>query len=1313
MPGVDVPTTIAPAAAGATPDKPRFLRSLPLSPTQQAMLYHNVASPGSGAYVQHAICDLDEQVDADLLLRAWRDAVACHAILRTAFRLRGTGGPRQEVVDQIDVDLAREDWRALAADAQAARLDARIDADRAREFAPECAPLMRLALIRLADARYRLVWTYHHALLDGRAVRVVLREVLDAYDARRSGRAPDIAPAAAFDEHVAWLAAQDRAAAERYWKDALAGFTAPTSLASPHAVRTDVPAGYAAHELKLAHGETEALAAFARGRGVTLNTLVIGAWAQLLHRYSGDADVGFGVTVSLRGAGPPAFRDMVGPLINTVPMRVRVPADATLGDWLADLRSQWLALRPHAFASPAQIRQWCGIARDVPLLDSLVVFERAPLDETLAADRPDWTTTRRFARRAGAGHPLTLVAFGEPELLLKLVHDRAQFDAWMMAPMLDHLRTLLVGMPAAAAKPLREQALLSTAETRRILVDWNDTARTFADEAPVHALIARQARHAPDALAVLGGARTMTYGALDAASSRLAQRLAALGAKPGTFVALLVDRSPDLIVAMLGILRAGAAYVPLDPAYPDERVASIVADAAPAVIVTTSALAPRLATHACAHLLVDSDDDGATAHAHAVPRDVNVAPDDPAYAVFTSGSTGKPKGIVVSHRSLANHTLDLANHYDLSPADRRLQFVSLGSDVLIADVFPVLIRGGSVVLRPDEGLPTVAAFLRFLDEHRITLAALPSGYWHEWVGAMARGEAHFPAALRFTTSGMDAARPDLLAIWRENAPPHVRWFNAYGPSEATCTTTRYEAGPAAREITASVPIGRPISNMRVYIVDTSMRPVPVGVPGELLIGGVGVAQGYLNQPGLTAERFIADPFDAQRNGRLYRTGDMARFLPDGNVEFLGRGDEQIKIRGYRVEPREVEAALEQLPGVRDVAVVALGDPPDHRRLVAYVVAGWTGKPPPAAELRAQLRTSLPDYMLPADFVPMSAIPRTPEGKLDRRALPAPAARARPPGRALVGAGDPLEYVLVELWQDLLKTLVGVRDDFFDLGGDSLLAVQMMDEVGRIVGCEVPLTTLFAEATISRLAVALKAKAAPDGPPIAAVNTGGARMPLLYLHGDYTGGGFYCRPLAQALGADQPFYAIHPHGIDRAEIPPTIEAMAAERVATLGALLPRGPYVLAGHCAGGYVALEMARQLKAAGEEVPVVVIIDAKAPLPPLRGGMPVSSSVAAQSLLPAGPARVARNIITARYVPVIASYAPGPYAGRIAVLKSARMHDSRPHLGWGAIARDVDSTIIPGDHFAAITRHAPELAAALRRCIDEALSSQTAPASR
>jgi len=607
------------------------------------------------------------------------------------------------------------------------------------------------------------------------------------------------------------------------------------------------------------------------------------------------------------------------------------------------------------------------------------------------------------------------------------------------------------------------------------------------------------------------------------------------------------------------------------------------------------------------------------------------------------------------------------------------------------------------VLRPDEGLPTITAFLRFLDEQRITMAGLPSGYWHEWVDAMMHGEMRFPRALRIVTSGMDAARPDLLREWRSRAPRHVRWFNAYGPSETTGTATRYEAGTLPHEFGGSIPIGRPIANVRVHIVDPLMRPVPAGVPGEIVIGGRGVADGYLNQPALTAERFVPDPFAASASDRVYRSGDVGRYLPDGTIEFLGRADEQVKIRGFRVEPREVEASLLRLPGVRDAAVVAAGTGLERRRLVAYVVADWT-RTHGAAELRGHLRAWLPDYMLPAQFVVLAAIPRTAEGKLDRSALPEAAPRKPAARQTSMGAGDPLEYMLVDLWERLLKTRVGLRDSFFDLGGDSLVAVQMMESVARIVGFEVPLTTLFAEATVARLAIALKASAASAAQVVAAVNAGSARPPFLFLHGDYSGGGFYCRGLAVAIGSDQPFYAIHPHGIDRTAVPPTIEAMAEERLVHVRNTLPRGPYLLGGYCAGGLVALEMARRLKADGEDVPVVVIIDAKAPL---RRKLVFSSDGSSRSTLPVAAASstaLFRSDVTAAYVGPIAQYDPAPYAGRVVVLKSALMRDFRQHLGWAMIASDVDSASIPGDHFAAITRYAPDLGATLRRYLDGAL---------
>lgn len=1290
------------------------MRSLPLSPTQQAMLYHGLAHPGSGAYVQHAVCELEEAIDVAAFTRAWQSVVARHAILRTAFRLRDTGDPVQVVQDAVDLDLAQEDWSAVAASEHLVRLEARIDADRARGFPPERAPLLRVALIRLADDRHCCLWTYHHALLDGRAVRVVLREVFDAYDADVSGRAAALPPPPAFDAHLEWLGVQDRAAAERFWKDALAGFTAPTSLASPHPPSADAPAGYGAHEIRLPRERTRALLAFARAHGLTLNTLVLGAWAQLLHRYSDEATVAFGVTLSLRGAGPAAFRDMVGPLINTVPLRVRVPPDAPLVAWLGDLRSQWLALRPHAWAAAAQIRQWGGIARDAPLLDSLVVFEHAPLDAALAEDRPGWTT-RGFSRRAGAGVPLTLVAFGEPELSLKIVYERARFDAWTIVPMLEHLRNLLEGMPKNAAAALRAQPLLSSAEVQRIVVEWNRTARTFADDCPVHELVTRRAARTPDASAVEGGAQTLTYRELDSEASRIAQQLSALEVPAGAFVGLCVDRTPALVAAMLAVLKAGAAYVPLDPAYPDERIATIVADATLAAVVTTAALAPRLGHFHGAIVVLDRLRDE-PAPANGEPPRSRVGAEDAAYAVYTSGSTGRPKGIVVSHRALTNHTLALIERYAITAADRRLQFVSLGSDVLIAEVFPALVAGGTVVLRPDEGLLSVAAFLQFLDERRITLAGIPSAYWHEWVAAMDRAEHRFPAALRIVVSGMDAARPDLLAEWRRHAPAGVRWFNAYGPSETTCTATIYEADAAAPAPTASVPIGRPLANVRVHVLDALMRPVPAGVPGELYIGGRGVANGYLGQAQLTAARFVADPFASDAGDRLYRTGDAGRYLEDGNVEYLGRADEQVKIRGYRVEPREVEVALLRLPDVRDAAVVARTEATESARLIAYVVAASSALPP-ASQLRAQLRASLPDYMLPNEFVAVARIARTPEGKLDRQALPAPTPRAADARPSFVGAGDPLEYTLVDIWQTLLKTRVDIRDDFFDLGGDSLLAVQMMEAVGRRVGCDVPLTTLFTEATVARLANALRAKAALPAPVVAPVNPAGARPPFLFLHGDYSSGGFYCREVARALGANQPFYAVHPHGIDRSEVPPTIEAMAEERVRGVRQVLPHGPYLLGGYCAGGLVALEMARRLKADGDDVPLVVIIDAKAPLRRklvYSSGIDESTGPTGVSVGPSGGAtRSFRNDVTGRYVDAVARYAPADFPGRVAVLKSARMHDFRQHLGWAMIASHAESASIPGDHFGAITRHAAELGDAIRRCIDDALGVDQPPRCR
>jgi amino acid adenylation domain-containing protein len=1063
--------------------------SYPLSPMQQGMLFHDMASTGSGSYVQQAFCDLRERIDAPLLQQAWRRVIERHPVLRTAFRIEGIRDPVQNVLRQVDLPWIDEDWRGLPPNDQETRFDAHLEVNRRRDFDPKAAPLMRLAMFRLADEQWRLLWTYHHALLDGRGVRVVLREVFDLYDAFSAGRELELPPPSPYREYIDWLSRQDEAAARRYWQQALAGGLGPSSVIGRRPERRGAvgPESYAAHEIRLTRQSTGALRSVARDHELSLNTLLLGAWAQLLSRYSGEARVSFGVTLALRGAGPDAFREMVGLLINSVPMRVDVPPEMPLLQWLEGLRAKWLAMRVHSWAPLTKIRQWGRVPHENPLFSSLVVYEHAPLDAVLKAERKDWTT-RRFDRRSGASHPLTLVAFGEPELSLKLVYERSLFDSATIVPMLEHLRALLEGALACLEKPLKEQPLLTDAEKRRLLIEWNDTGRRFPSEACTHLLFEQQVERTPDAPAVESPGRVLAYRELNHRSNQLAHYLQRLGIATGTLVGICMDRTAEVVVAMLGIMKAGGAYLPLDASYPPERLEYIVSDAGLSTVITLEASAPRIGAFAKHIVLLDG-------HADRIARESTVNPacgvtlDDPAYAVYTSGSTGRPKGILIGHRALTNHTLALVERYAYSATDRRLQFVSISSDVLIADVFPVLTAGGTVVFRPGSAALSIADFLRFLEEQKITIASLPSAYWHEWVAAMSDEAAPFPSSLRLVISGMDSVRPDLFAVWKRKANKRVRWFNAYGPSETTCTAASYEADLASDETLSNVPIGRPLPNVRIYILDAQARPVPAGVPGEIYIAGHGVARGYLNRPDLTAAKFVRDPFSDNAEDRLYRTGDVGRYRPDGNIEFLGRVDDQIKIRGFRVEPGEVEAALRRLPQVCEAAVVARGERPDARQLIAYVVAA-AGSQPACSELRALLRRALPEYMLPAAIVFLGAMPLTPNGKIDHAALPQPSLEAEQESRRHEPPRNPLERQLSALWEELLGTRVGIWDNFFDLGGDSLRGVQLLDKVLADFGVCIPIDALFDDDTATIAAMASRIEAERARP----VSHGGPTIP---------------------------------------------------------------------------------------------------------------------------------------------------------------------------------------------------------------------------
>jgi amino acid adenylation domain-containing protein len=1022
----------------------------PLSPLQQGLLLNALFSPGGGVDVIQVICTLREAVDGECLRRAWEHAVAAHPVLRTEFAWEGVAEPVQRVRAAVELPWAVHDWSGLPPVEAETRFATLLAEDRERGFDLSAAPLTRCTLVRLGAVEHQLVWTWHHAILDGRSYPRVLRDAFGAYEELREGGTPDIRPATPFRDYVHWTHGREAPGAAEHWRALLEGYRAPASRpASPEATE----AGSGEHTIRLSPARLAALEAAARRYGVTLNTMVQGAWALLLGNYDAVEDVVFGAVRGGRKGTVPGADDIVGPVINTLPVRVRMSRDVRTGEWLAALRAQHLAVRPFEHTPLPRVREWAEIPGEQPLFETLVVYEGHLNDTVLRAQGGSWLR-RGFRVRRRPHAALCLAAFRDAGLILTLTWDRARHGDAEARGMAGHLRVLLHGLAAPEDRPLSRIPLLSRAERRRVVGEWNRTDAP-ADAPCMLQRFLEHARARPDALAVGSEREALTYGELDTRAARLAHGLRRRGVGPEVRVALLLDRSPELIVAILAVLKAGGAYVPLDPAYPPERLTWLLRNCGTAVLLTRGALSARVPEGAPVEILaldapLDPPEAGST-------PDAAVGPHGLAYVIYTSGSTGLPKGVMAHHGGLDNLVAWHQRAYRLRAGDRVSLIASPSFDASVWEIWPALACGASLHVPPEEVRIDPPALLGWLVRERLTIAFLPTAAAEEFVAhaAAAGPDATRGLALRTLITGGDRLRgvPKGLPF---------TFYNNYGPTENTVISTWALADPAQ---SGPPPIGRPLPNTRAYVLDRYLRPVPAGMQGELYLGGAQVTRGYLDRPRLTAERFVPDPFSVVPGARLYRSGDRARWDDAGRIHFLGRTDFQVKVRGFRVELGEVEATLARHPAVHEAVVVAPDDAEQGRRLVAYCVPAGAEAPADAA-LRAFLGERLPPWMIPATFVTVDRLPFTPAGKLNREALPAPAPTACPV-ETYVAPGTPVERALADVWRDVLRVeRPGVHDSFFALGGHSLLAARL------------------ASRTASRLGVALTARAVFDAPTIA-------------------------------------------------------------------------------------------------------------------------------------------------------------------------------------------------------------------------------------
>lgn len=1139
----------------------------PLAPAQAGMLFHAVGDDGpAGAYIGVILATLKGELDPARLEAAFSRTFMARDALRAGFVWEGLETPVQAIHRDLTVPWRTLDWRDKPAADQKADLDALIEAERRQGFDLAAAPLLRCCLIRTDQRAYQLVWTCHHLICDGWSAAILLEDAFAAYAA--GDPAEHIDTTAKFRDFLAWRQRRDTGSEQEFWTDYLAGMEPAASQGHSGGQLQQ------SERLALDPEMTAKAENFARAERTTLATLLLAAWALTLRRYSRRDDVVLGLTTAGRPADIPGVERAVGAYVNTLPFRIAVDGAWTVGEYVAAAQKNALARQRHEFSALADVLAWSPVASGAELFQALFVFESTPKSRLDAGD----IEVADLEVWGPSNYPLALVVAPGPALGLELIYDAGIYDGETAQSLLADFETTLSAMLAGRETALADLAMTPPATLAHLTGALADGGEMTAAFEPLHEQIAGWGAKTPSATAVVFDGDSLAYSALAGRMAEIAAHLADIGVGKGDVVAIGLPRGVDGLAAMLGVLTAGAAYMPLDLDYPADRLAQMFAAAQPKAVLTTAELAAKLPETAATLVFTDAIVAGRAGPA------VAVGPEDAAYVIFTSGSQGRPKGVVVSHGALHASNAARAQFYPTAP-DAFLMLSSFAFDSSVAGTYWTLASGGRLVLSGVGLEQDSAALGRTIAQNGVTHMLCLPGLYRAMLETIPHGQL---ASLETVIVAGEAASGALAAAHRE-ALPAARLVNEYGPTEATVWCVAGDITEIDGD--ANAPIGRPIPGARAYVLDADGRPAPLGVAGELFIGGAGVAQGYIGDAEASAAAFRRDPFLEGGDGRIYRTGDLAVWRKDGALDYLGRVDEQVKIRGHRVELAEIEAVAEAAAPGLEAAAIAI---PSERsaRLALFFAA-----PDPSVEpesVRTAIAAKLPAFMVPASATALPALPRLPNGKVDRGRLAELAATPPEAGTSAVAPAGFAETTLAKVWREVLGVeAVGVDDNFFDLGGDSLTSIKVMAAAAR-AGLQLAPQDLFQFPTVASLAAHLERQA---GQPVenrgdnqfSIANPDGAEPAFFMMHGAPEMFMF----LANGLGRERPLGFLFGHML-AGDVSPlaTIASLADEAKQRLRRLKPEGPYAIGGYSLGGLLAIELARQLQEEGEQVDLLFLLD-------------------------------------------------------------------------------------------------------------------------